>query len=72
MIFAVVPPGRHHPAVLAVEVSLLWLRNRVLVPRVVLIDRIAQRVFFDEYFFALPVFVVGMSEQNPDTEVDLD
>src|SRR5262249_35088514 len=37
MIFAVVPSGRHHPTVLVVEVSLLWLRNRVLVPGVVLI-----------------------------------
>ena len=40
--------GRHHPGVLAVEVALLRPGDRRLVPRMPLIDRIAERIVLDE------------------------
>ena len=41
---AVEPARRHDPAVLVVEVALLRLRDRVLVPGVTPVDRVAERV----------------------------
>ena len=41
---AVEPARRHRPAVLVVEVALLRRRDRVLVPRVAPVDRVAERV----------------------------
>ena len=63
--------GRHDPAVLAVEVALLRLRDRVLVPRMVLGHRVAQRVVRDERLLVLPLLVVGAAQQDPDAEIDL-
>ena len=64
--------GRHHPAVLVGEVALLRARDGVLVPRVPLVDRVAERVVGDERLLVLPVLVVGAAEQDPDAEVDVD
>ena len=44
----VVDPRRHHPAVLVGKVALLRLGQGLLVPGVVLVDRIAQWVVSDE------------------------
>jgi hypothetical protein len=41
------PAGRHDPCVVAVEVAPLRLRDRGLVPRMLLIDRIAERIVCD-------------------------
>ena len=72
---ALVEPARaHHPRVVAaVEVALLRLRRRRLVPRVALVDRVAERVLgHEDLAVALPVLVVGGAEQDPDAEVDVD
>ena len=51
----VVPARAHHPGVVAaVEVALLRLRDRRLVPRVALVDRVAERVLVDERLLARP------------------
>ncbi len=71
MVSAVVPAGRHHPAVLVVEVTLLRLRVGVLVPRMTPIDRIAERIARDEHRLAFPVVVVRAAEEDADAEVDL-
>ena len=58
----VVPARAHHPGVVAaVEVALLRLGDRRLVPRVALVDRVAERVLGDERLLADPVVVVGWS-----------
>ncbi len=70
---AVVPAGAHHPAVVAAfQVALLRLGQRRLVPRVALVDRVAERVVGDERLLGLPVVVVGAAEQDADAEVDVD
>ena len=69
----VVPARAHHPRVVAVEVALLRHRRRRLVPRVALVDRVAERVVGHEHLAVrLPVLVVGGAEQDPDAEVDVD
>ena len=69
---AVEPARRHDPAVLAVEVALLRLRDGVLVPRVVAVDRVAERVPGDEHLLAFPAVVERAAEQDADAEVDVD
>src|SRR6185369_14791577 len=54
---AVVPPRRHDPGVLAVEVALLRLGDGGLVPGVTLVHRVPQRVRLDEGLGLLPVLV---------------
>ena len=69
----VVHPRRDDPAVLVVEVALLRLRQRHLVPRVPRVDRVAERVLGHERRLALgPVVEVGGAEQDPDRQVDVD
>ena len=69
----VVPARAHHPRVVAaVEVALLRLRDRRLVPRVAPVHRVAERVLRDEHLLLGPVLVVGAAEQDPDAEVDVD
>ena len=68
----VVDARRHHPRVLVGEVALLRPRQRHLVPGVVLVDRVAQRVLVDERGLVLPAVEVGRPEQDPDHQVDLD
>ena len=65
------PARRHHPAVLVVEVALLRLRVRVLVPGVPAIDRVPERVLRDEHRLVLPVVVERVTEEDADAEVDL-
>ncbi len=72
MIGAVEPPRRHDPAVLVVEVALLRLRDRVLVPRVPSVDRVAERIGGHEHLVAFPVVVERAAEQDADAEVDVD
>ena len=69
---AVEPARRHDPAVLAVEVALGRPRDRVLVPRVPAVDRVAQRIAGDEHLLVFPVLVVRAAEQDADAQVDLD
>ncbi len=68
----VVDPRRHDPGVLVGEVALLRTRQRDLVPRVVLVDRVAERVVGDERRLVLPPVEVRGAEQDPDHQVDLD
>src|SRR5580693_4780856 len=70
MIFSVEPPRRHHPALLAVEITFLRRRQRVHVPRMTAIYRITQRILRNESLFALPIVVIRMSEQDPNAEID--
>ena len=74
MVGAVEPARRHRPAVLVVEVAPSRLGDRVLVPRVPAVDRVAQRVVGHEHLAVRlgPVLVVGVPEQDADPEVDLD
>ena len=53
----VIPARRHHPGVIAVEVAFLRTRNRRLVPRMTLINGIAERIGLDERLFALPIVI---------------
>ena len=68
----VVDPRRDDPGVLVREVTLLRLRQGHLIPRVVLVDGIAQRVAIDERRLVLPPIEVRRPEQDPDHQVDLD
>ena len=68
----VVDPRGDHPRVLVGEVALLRPRQRDLVPRVVLVDRVAERVVCDERRLVLPAVEVRGAEQDPDHQVDLD
>src|SRR5262249_31063156 len=65
------PTRRHDPGVIALEVALLRPGNRRLVPRMALIDRVAERIFRDEHFAAGPVVVVRGTEQDADAEIDV-
>src|SRR5262249_60550109 len=65
---AVEPARRHDPAVLALEVPLGRPRNRVLVPGVTAVHRVAKRVPGDKHLLVLPVLVVRGPEQNADAE----
>ena len=69
---AVEPAGRHDPAVVAVEVALLRLRVGVLVPGVPPVHRVPERIPGHEHLLVLPVVVEGVTEQDPDAEIDLD
>ncbi len=70
---SVEPARAHHPRVVAaLEVASLRSRQRRLVPRVALVDRVAERVPLDERRLVLPVLVEGAAEQDADPEVDLD
>src|SRR6476646_2005034 len=55
----VIDARRHHPRVLVGEVALLRPRQRHLVPGVVLVDRVAQRILVDECGLVLPAVEVG-------------
>ena len=69
----VVHPRRDDPAVLVVEVALLRPRQRHLVPRVALVDVVAERVLGHERRLGVgPVVEVRGAEQDPHREVDLD
>ena len=46
--------------------------NGGLVPRMALVDRVAERIVLDEGLAVLPVVVVGAAEQDADAEVDVD
>src|SRR5580704_13437809 len=70
MIFPIEPTRRHYPAVLVREIALLWRRQRVHVPGMAAVDRIAQWILRNERLLARPVVVVRVSEQDPNTEVD--
>ena len=65
------PTRRHYPSVVAVEVALLRSRNRRLIPRMPLIDRIAERIVLDEYFAAVPIVVERRAEQDANAEIDV-
>ncbi len=65
------PARRHDPGVLAVEVAPLRPRRRRLVPRVVSVHRVAQRVGPDEHLLVLPAIVVRRSQKDADAEVDV-
>ena len=68
----VVHPRRRHPRVLVGEVARLRLGQRHLVPRVALVDRVAERVLRDERLLVRPVVEVRRAEHDPDRQVDLD
>ena len=68
----VVDPRRRDPAVLVREVALLRLRQGRLVPRVVLGDRVAQRILVHVGALVLPAVEVRAAQQDPDHQVDLD
>ena len=70
MIVAVIPTGRHHPAVLGVEIALLRPGNRVLIPGMAPVDGITKRILGDEYFLVLPILVVRAPEKNPHPQVN--
>ena len=65
-------PRRRDPRVLVGEVARLRLGQRHLVPRVALVDVVAERVLRDERLLVGPVVEVRRAEQDPDREVDLD
>ena len=67
----VVDARRDDPRVLVVEVARLRLGQRHLVPRVALVDRVAERVVGDEGLLGAPVVEVRRAEQDPDRQVDL-
>ena len=65
------PARRHDPRVFAGKIALLGSRDGRLVPRMVLIHRIAQRIFLDKLLGVLPSVVIGASEQDADVQVDI-
>ena len=65
------PARRHDPGVFLFEVALLRPGEGALIPRMALIDRIAQRILLDERLGVLPVVVVGTAQQDADVEVDV-
>src|SRR5205823_2353569 len=67
----VIPARRHGPAIRAVEIALLWLRQRRLVPGMALVNRIAERVLVNKRSFILPIVVVGVAEQDANAQVDV-
>ena len=68
----VVHARRGDPRVLVGEVARLRLGQRHLVPRVALVDGVAQRVLRDERLLVGPVVEVRRAEQDADRQVDLD
>src|SRR5271155_3389094 len=52
------PARRHHPGVLATEVSFLRMRDSGLVPGMIFVHRISERIGLNECFRILPVVVV--------------
>src|ERR1700731_1743234 len=60
------PAWRHNPRVFSAEVALLRPGNRRLVPRVILVHGISQRVFCDERFRVLPIVVIRTAQQDAD------
>src|ERR671917_427627 len=63
----VIPAWAHDPAVVpTLQVPLLGLRERGLVPRVPLVHRVAKGVMAYEGLLVLPVLVVGGTEQDAD------
>src|ERR671925_1952889 len=71
MIVAVIPPRRHHPAVLGVEIALLRSGKRMLIPRMPPVNRISESVLRNEYVVVLPIIVIGTPQKDPDPKVDL-
>ena len=69
----VVPPRGHDPGIFALEIALLRLGRGGLVPGMPFVHRVAKRVSRDECFSGLfPVVVVRTTQQNSDSEIDID
>src|SRR5271165_3421437 len=68
----IIPSWRHDPGVLISKVAFLRFGNRRLVPRMVFIHWVPERIMGDKGFLVLPVFVVRRTKQNPQPEVDID
>ena len=67
------PARRHDPGIVPLEVALLRAGKRGLVPRMAPVDGVAERVVVDEHLaVVVPVVVVGMAEQDPDAQIDVD
>ena len=70
---SLVEPARaHHPGILAVEVALLRPRNGGLIPRVFLINLVAEWIGLDECLAVLPAVVIGVAEKDSDIQIDID
>src|SRR5436309_6217019 len=67
----VVPARRHGPAIRTVEITLLRLRKRRLVPGMALVNWIAERILVNKGPLVLPIVVVGVAEQDADAQVDV-
>src|SRR5215217_2559411 len=66
----IVPARAHDPAVVpALQIPLLGLRERGLVPRVPLVYGVSQGIVGYESLLVLPVLVVGGTEQDADAKV---
>ena len=65
------PPRRHNPGVLTREIALLRPRYRRLIPRVVLIHWIPERVGLDECFRVLPFVVVRTAQQDANVQINV-
>src|SRR5262249_40924623 len=65
------PPRRHHPRIVLVEIALLRLRKRVLIPRMARVDGVPERIFGYEDLASLPILVEGMPEQNAQSQIDV-
>src|SRR6202046_360588 len=63
------PARRHHPCVFAAKIALLWSRYRRLIPWMILIDRIPQRVGSDEGLGILPFVVIRTAQKNANVQI---
>jgi hypothetical protein len=68
----VIHPRRDDPRVLVGEVALLRLREGLLVPRVILVDRVPKWVVSDEGLLVFPTVEVRTPQEDPHRQVDLD
>src|SRR5271166_6883530 len=68
----IIPSWRHDPGILISKVAFLRFGNRRLVPWMVFIHWVPERVMGDKGFLVLPVFVIRRTKQNPQPEVDID
>src|SRR5581483_11808786 len=65
------PARRHDPGVPAVEITFLRFGDGGLIPGMLLIDWVAQRILLDERLGFLPVLVVGGAEQDAHSDIDI-
>ena len=65
------PAGRHDPGVFAAEVALLRLRDGGLIPGMILIHGIAQRILLHKLFAIFPAVVVRAAEKDANVKVDV-